>query len=186
MLNSSERSLNSNLLNEVQISVQKESGTKRQITVQIAIPYPIEQVWQLITNYDKLAEFIPNLIHCHQINQTETSKQVEFIGQCQILHVQLSIRLILNVIESHPYSIKTQMIEGDLRSYQAHWHLAQNQDGTTVLSYQAEIIPKLGMPIALLERQIQQLLPINFLAIRQQLDHSHSSKLLVAKSHDHF
>lgn len=166
----SEQTLTPDLLETIQISIQKQNGTQRQVDVQMFIPYTVERVWQLITDYEKLAELIPNLIHCRQIGQTETSKHLELVGSCRILNFWFSMRLVLEAIESAPYRIDTQLIAGDLRSYHGQWHLEPEHDGSTVLSYIAEIVPKPGMPVALLERQLQHLLPVNFLAIRQHLD----------------
>jgi ribosome-associated toxin RatA of RatAB toxin-antitoxin module len=177
--NSSEATLQSDLLETIHISVQKQPGAKRQIHVEMRIPYAIEQVWQLITNYDNLADLIPNLTHCRQLGQTETSKHLEFVGSCRILNVWFSMRLVLAAIEFPPYEIDTQLIEGDLRSYRGRWQLEPMHDGSTVLSYTAEIVPKPGIPVALLERQLQHLLPLNFLAIRQHLDRTHSFKSLI-------
>ena len=171
---------NSDLLNTICISIQKEKGAKRQVDVQMMIPHPIEQVWQLITDYDKLAELIPNLAYCRQVRQSATSKQLEMIGTCRILNFGFSIRLVLAAIESAPYQIETQLIEGDLRSYRGVWDLEPQPDGSTVLSYSAELVPKPGIPVALLERQIQVLLPTNFLAIRQHLDRVNHLSLNVA------
>lgn len=171
--NYSKTMLQSDFPKTIHISIQKQPGTKRQINVQMPIPYAIEQVWQVITNYDNLADLIPNLTQCRQLEQTGTSKHLEFIGSCRILNVWFSLRVVLEAIEFPPYAIETQLIEGDLRSYRGRWQLEPKHDGSTVLSYTAEIVPKPGIPVALLERQLQHLLPTNFLAIRQHLDQTH-------------
>jgi ribosome-associated toxin RatA of RatAB toxin-antitoxin module len=173
MLSSYQPMLHLNLVDEIHLSIQKEQGAKRQVYVQMAIPYPIEQVWQCITNYDRLADVIPNLASCRQLGQTAMSKQLEMIGYCHILNVRFSMRLVLDIVESAPYQIETQLVEGDLRSYRGLWCLEKSCDGATILSYSAEIVPKLGMPVGLLERQAQTLLPHNFLAIRRYLDQIH-------------
>lgn len=143
---------------------------KRQVDVQLLIPHSIEQVWQCLTTYDRLPDVIPNLIHCRQLGHTGTHKLVEMVGYCRILNVNFSLRLVLEVVESALYQLETRLVEGDLRSYQGLWRLEEKGDRSTLLSYSAEIVPKLGMPIGLIERQVQTLLPLNFLAIRQYLD----------------
>ncbi|MDX2231565.1 MAG: SRPBCC family protein [Leptolyngbyaceae cyanobacterium bins.349] len=173
MLNSSQPILHSNWFDDIHFSIQKEQGAKRQVHIQLSLPYPIESVWQCLTNYDRLANIIPNLVSCRQLGQTGMNKQVEMIGYCQILKVRFPLRLVLDVVESAPYQIETQLVEGDLRSYRGLWHLEAVCDRITILSYSAELVPQLGMPVRLLERQAQTLLPLNFLAIRQYLDQVH-------------
>ncbi len=154
----------------IHLSIEKKSGAKRAVNVRMQLDHPIEKVWQLITNYEQLADLIPNLAHSHQLSQSEASKHLEMIGTCRIFNLEFSLRLVLEVVEFPPYQIQTQLIEGDLRSYLGQWQLQEVNDCATLLTYSAEIVPKAGIPIDLLEYQARRLLPANFLAIRQYLD----------------
>ena len=174
MLNSSRTRSHSELLDDIHFSIQKEKGLKRRVDVQLSIPHEIEQVWQCLTTYDRLPDVIPNLSHCRLLSQTGLHKRLEMVGYCRILNVGFPLRLILEAIESAPYQIETQLVEGDLRSYWGLWRLTEQDDRSTLLSYAAEIVPKPGMPIGLVERQVRTLLPLNFLAIRQYLDQGNS------------
>lgn len=130
ILDLSEQTLDSDLRERIRIIIQKQAGAKRQVYIQMAIPHPVEQVWQLITDYDKLSKFIPNLTHYRQIDQTETSKHLELVGSCRILNFWFSMRLVLAAIEISPYHIDTQLIEGNLRSYSGQWRLEPDQNGS--------------------------------------------------------
>jgi ribosome-associated toxin RatA of RatAB toxin-antitoxin module len=164
------------LIDDIHLLIQNAQGAKRQVTVQLCIPYPIEQVWQCLTNYDRLADVIPNLASCRQLGHTEISKQVEMVGYCRILTVRFFMRVVLDIVETAPYQLETRLIEGDVRSYRGLWRLEQICDRATILSYSADIVPKLGVPIGFLERQAQALLSHNFLAIRRYLDQNHYSR----------
>lgn len=159
-------------MEEIQISIKKGKRYKRYLSVQMLIPYSIEQVWQVITSYDTLTEFIPNLVKSRRLQDSGSKFQLELVGACQILNFPFSVRTVLEVTEHFPDRIDTQMIEGDLNFYCGQWRLEKvdRQQDRTLLSYSAEIVPKFSMPIALLERQIHRLLPVNFLAIRHRLD----------------
>ncbi|MDX2097561.1 MAG: SRPBCC family protein [Leptolyngbyaceae cyanobacterium bins.59] len=170
MLNSSRPRFHSELLNNIHFSIQKEKDLKRRVDVQLLIPHAIEQVWQCLTTYNRLPDIISNLSRCRLLNQIGVHKQVEMVGYCRILNVGFSLRLVLEVIESAPYRIETQLVQGDLRSYWGLWCLTEQGEHSMLLSYSAEFIPKLGMPLRLIEKQVQTLLPLNFLAIRLNLD----------------
>jgi len=179
LLYSSQPMLHSDLFDDIHFSIQKEQGAKRHVNLKVSMPYPIEQVWQCITAYDRLVDIIPNLASCRRLGQTGTNKRLEMVGYCHILNLRFSMRLVLDVVEFAPYRIETELVEGDLRSYRGLWCLESISDRATSLSYSAEMIPKLGMPVVLLERQAQTLLPHNFLAIRRYLDqvHQHPVKI---------
>ncbi len=178
MLNSSQTRSHSELLDDIHFSIQKEQGLKRRVDVQLLIPHAIEQVWQCLTTYDRLPDVIPNLSRCRLLSQTGVQKRLEMVGYCRILNVGFSLRLVLEAIESAPYQIETQLVDGDLRSYWGLWRLAEQGDGSTLLSYTAEIVPKLEIPIGLIERQVRTLLPLNFLAIRRYLDQINSDSAI--------
>lgn len=164
-------------MEDIKFSITKGQRYKRYLSVEMLIPYSREQVWRVITSYDTLSEFIPNLVKSHPIPNSKNNFLLELVGSCQVLNFQLSLRTVLEVVENFPFTIETQMIEGDLKSYFGQWRLQEVGDkkNQTLLSFSAEIVPKLTMPIALLERQLNRLLPVNFLAIRQRLDILHSA-----------
>ncbi|MFB2834943.1 SRPBCC family protein [Floridanema evergladense] len=159
-------------MEDIKFSIKKGQRYKRYLSVEMLIPYSREQVWQVITSYDTLSEFIPNLVKSNRISNSESNFLLELVGFCEILNFPFSLRTVLEVVENFPYAIDTQMVEGDLQSYSGQWRLeeVEQKKNQTLLSYSAEIVPKLTMPIALLERQLNRLLPINFSAIRQRLD----------------
>lgn len=169
-------------MEEIKFSIKKGQRYKRYLSVEMLIPYSREQVWRVITSYDTLSEFIPNLVKSRRIPNSENNFLLELVGFCEILNFPFSLRMVLEVVENYPYAIGTQMIEGDLQSYSAQWKLEEieHTKNQTLLSYSAEIVPKLTMPIALLERQLNRLLPVNFLAIRQRLDILHSANSQIA------
>jgi Polyketide cyclase / dehydrase and lipid transport len=160
------------LIDSLHITLQKGAGSQRYISVKMDIPHAIERVWQLITNYEILADIIPNLVTSRCIRESLTQAQLELVTCCRVLNFDISLRLMLAVDESLPYQVQTHMIRGDLQSYTGHWGLESvpENPGGVVLHHTAEVVPSPLLPIALLERQLHQLLPINFLALRQYLD----------------
>lgn len=169
-------------MEDIKFSIKKGQRYKRYLSVEMLIPYSREQVWQVITSYNTLSEFIPNLVKSRRISNSENKFILELIGFCEILNFPFSLRTVLEVVENFPNKIDTQMIEGDLQSYSGQWRLEEFEDtkNQTLLFYSAEIVPKLTMPIVLLERQLNRLLPVNFLAICQRLDILHSANSQIA------
>ncbi|MFB2897239.1 SRPBCC family protein [Aerosakkonemataceae cyanobacterium BLCC-F50] len=164
-------------MEDIRFSIKKGQRYKRYLSVEMLIPYSREQVWRVITSYDTLSDFIPNVVKSRLIPNSENKLIFELVGFCEILNFPFSLRTVLEVVENYPYAIDTQMIEGDLQSYSGQWRLEEidQTKNQIILSYSAEIVPKLTMPIALLERQLNRLLPVNFLAISQRLDMLHSA-----------
>ncbi|NEQ19471.1 MAG: hypothetical protein F6K28_07155 [Microcoleus sp. SIO2G3] len=48
-------------LQAVEVQIEKIAEQQRQITAMLKIPQPVEQVWKVLTDYEALVDFVPNL-----------------------------------------------------------------------------------------------------------------------------
>ncbi|MEO0687312.1 MAG: SRPBCC family protein, partial [Cyanobacteria bacterium J06649_11] len=60
-LNSSPGNSQNPNLQAVTVEVEKITERQRQITAKIQIPHPVEKVWQVLTDYQALPDFVPSL-----------------------------------------------------------------------------------------------------------------------------
>lgn len=165
--------MNTTLLEDVRVWTEKTLGQQQQISATIAIPYAIEQVWQVLTDYEQMPTFIPNLLATRRLFHPTAGIRLEQVGYCQVLKIRFSARAVLDVVEQFPDQITFQMIEGDFQEFAGHCRLEPISDidgKRTILHYSVQLVPKLNLPISLLKRQLYRDLPVNLLAIRQRLD----------------
>ncbi|NET32242.1 MAG: cyclase [Cyanothece sp. SIO1E1] len=167
---SSEPALDPALLEDVKIEVEKLKGRCRRIFAKIQIPHPIEQVWKLLTDYEGLADFIPNLAKSRRLPHPAGGIRIEQVGTQCLLNFKFCARLILDMEEKFPDEIGFQMVEGDFKSFTGCWRLSpidlQGQAGTE-LCYNLSLQPRLAMPVSFIERRLCHDLTLNLLAIRQ-------------------
>jgi len=160
--------LESDLGSEVEI-VSEAEGRQRQITAKIWIPRSIEQVWQILTSYDELAEFIPSLTQSRQIEHPEGGIRIEQIGSEAVLRIKFCARVVLDMVEQFPNQIDFEMVEGDFKQFCGSWML-QPANGGTELCYSVSIVPPRAMPVSLIERKLKSGLVANLTAIRQRAE----------------
>ena len=155
------------------VEVQTEPLSQRQITAKIQIPHSVEQVWQVLTDYEALTDFIPNLAKCRRLEHPTGGIRLEQVGSQRLLRFNFSARVVLDLEEKFPHEINFNMVEGDFKAFSGTWqlepYLLSNQRGTK-LRYTVRVWPKLTMPVAIIERRLCSDLRFNLLAIRQQLD----------------
>ncbi|MEO1400719.1 MAG: SRPBCC family protein [Cyanobacteria bacterium J06635_1] len=154
----------------VQISTEKLQSRQRRIMATVAIPQTLEQVWQILTDYDRLAEFIPNLTLSRRVDHPEGGIRLEQVGAQCFLNVKFCARVILDMHEKFPGELGFSMVEGDFKQFMGTWRLQPAEIGSqlgTLLSYELIVQPPLAMPIALIERHICHNLTQNLTAIRQ-------------------
>lgn len=152
----------------VELRVDKVDARQRQISASINLPYTTEQVWQVLTDYDALADFIPNLAKSQRVPHPNGGIRIEQVGVQKVVFLDFSARVVLDMEEDFPQEIRFSMVEGDFRAFSGSWQLkdwsVDNQSGTT-LTYTVLVWPKRTMPIAAVQRRISSDLPLNLMAI---------------------
>jgi len=154
--------------NKVEVWTEKIDRDRYQISAKLPIPHSPQQVWQVITDYEALPDFIPNLVKCQRLPHPESGIRVEQIGSKCALHFCFSARVVVDFIEHFPHKIQFQMVEGDFKVFSGEWKLLPNRNFSE-LHYSLQIAPKILMPIAFLKKQLHHDLPVNLLAISQRV-----------------
>ena len=154
----------------LEISTEKLQGRHRRISAAISIPCTAEQVWNVLTDYENLAEFIPNLTVSRRVESDDSKTLLEQVGSQCFLNIQFCARVVLDMVEQFPNSIRFTMVEGDFKTFEGAWQLQNNEseDGTTRLVYDITICPPRAIPALLIERHLRHDLTQNLQAIRSQ------------------
>ncbi|NJL79709.1 MAG: cyclase [Richelia sp. RM2_1_2] len=160
-------------LQSVTVEVEKVAERQRQITAKIQIPHSVETVWQVLTDYQSLAEFVPSLACSRKLEHPNGGIRLEQIGSQRLLKLNFSARVVLDLEESFPELISFRMVEGDFKDFSGSWRLnscvLDSQTGT-LLCYTVKVWPKLTMPIRIIEPRLSQDMQSNLLAIRQRVE----------------
>ncbi|MEM9119338.1 MAG: SRPBCC family protein [Cyanobacteria bacterium P01_F01_bin.56] len=151
------------------ISTEKLPQRHRRIFAAISIPCPAEQVWEILTDYENLANFIPNLTVSRRIETDGSRTLLEQVGSQCFLNIQFCARVVLDMAEQFPNRIKFSMVEGDFKSFEGVWNLepAASSEPATRLNYEITICPPRAIPTVLIERHLCHDLTQNLQAIRQ-------------------
>jgi ribosome-associated toxin RatA of RatAB toxin-antitoxin module len=156
---------------DVEVSSERTEGRERQISARIQIPYSVEQVWQILTDYDHLADFIPNLSKSQRIEHPQNGIRIEQIGAQALLRFKFCARVVLDMVEQFPNQLQFQMVEGDFKRFYGSWNLESVQTAQgpgTSLSYTVRVLPHRAMPVALIERKLKNGLVVNLSAIQRR------------------
>lgn len=151
------------------IATKKLEGRHRQILASVSIPCSAEQLWQVLTDYDNLASFIPNLATSRCLSRSEAGTLLEQVGTQCFLNVKVCARVVLNMVEQFPDNLGFTMVEGDFRTFEGAWQLEPGAtEGITRLIYSLKVCPPRAIPVQLIERHLRRDLTQNLEAIRQQ------------------
>jgi ribosome-associated toxin RatA of RatAB toxin-antitoxin module len=104
-------------------------------------------VWRILTDYNHLADYLPNLNSTRVVSRDGDTIIVEQLGTARFLFFSHAIRLVVQVHERAPDRIDISLVDGDMKVYRATWQLSAvaGAAGTRV-DYNATIEPKFDVP----------------------------------------
>ena len=104
-------------------------------------------VWRILTDYNHLADYLPNLKSARVVSRNGDRIIVEQRGTARFLFFSQTIRLLVQVHERAPNRIDISLIEGDMKVYRARWELRPLAGATgTRVVYNATMEPKFDVP----------------------------------------
>ncbi len=108
-----------------------------------------QQAWRVLTDYERLPEFVPHLRVSTILSRNGHEVLLEQETQTGFVFISQTIRMQLKVTERPQSGILVRMVSGDLRSYQAEWELTpaieEGAEGTRV-SYKGSMEPDFFLP----------------------------------------
>jgi len=108
-----------------------------------------QRAWQVLTDYERLPEFVPNLQASKLVSRDGDGIVLEQQSRAGFLFVKQDIHLVLRVTE-HPFSaIDITLVSGDMRQYAGRWEIApvrvNGNDGTRI-RYVGQMEPDFLVP----------------------------------------
>jgi len=102
--------------------------------------------WDVISDYDHLAEFIPDM-HSSRVTQRDGDRViVEQTGQFAFLFFQQPVEVKLVVVEIPPRRIVARAVGGNLKEMEGRYTLEDLPDGGVRLSYTGRLTPDFPVP----------------------------------------
>ncbi len=151
----------------IAIHTEKLVGRQRRIHAIVDLPFTADQLWQILTDYDNLASFIPNLTRSRRLPHPDGGIRLEQVGSQCFLNVRFCARVVLDAVEHVPQDLRFTLVEGDFRQFEGRWTLEPmaGPSPRTRLGYDLLICPPRAMPVGLIERHIRHDLIHNLRAI---------------------
>jgi len=86
-----------------------------EIVCRATIDAPLEIVWQTLTDYDRLPEFIPGMRSSRVVERRGAVVVVEQSGEARFLFIVHPIEVTLVSTESPPHALAVSMLKGNLK-----------------------------------------------------------------------
>jgi ribosome-associated toxin RatA of RatAB toxin-antitoxin module len=112
-----------------------------------AVMAPPAAVWKILTNYERMPEFVPDLQTTRVVSRHGNEVIVEQLGTARFLFVRRDIRLVVRVTEQPISVIDIALITGDMKQYNCRWELIPiPETGGTRIVYSGRLVPDFYVP----------------------------------------
>lgn len=137
---------------------------------------PLEQVWRVITDYDNLADVVPDLIVCQRLPSRSPQRiRLRQRAGHSSEYLRVEAEGILEVEEvvltNNVKELRFNMVKGDFKEFYGRFLLENdNNAGCSVLSYDVVTVLRNEIPEHLFDYAVESWLPINIQALLKQAD----------------
>ncbi|NYE62916.1 ribosome-associated toxin RatA of RatAB toxin-antitoxin module [Duganella sp. 1224] len=108
---------------------------------------PLPKVWRILTGYDRMAEFVPDMESSKVLSRNGGEVIIEQFGVARFLFMSRTIHLIVRAVEQPMSSIDISLISGDMKHYESRWELVPvPETGGTKIIYHGKMLPNFYVP----------------------------------------
>nr|AUG32731.1 hypothetical protein PLO_759 [Paulinella longichromatophora] len=144
------------------------SEGSRRLLVKLPTQVNPDILWSVLTDYDNLSRFIPNLTSSNLLWRRRNTVGIKQVGSQKMLGLKFSAQVKLEIIE-YPDDgrLDFSMSSGDFRHFEGFWQIEQYSEITSLV-YQLTVKGSIGMPIALIEQRLKNDISSNLRAIEKE------------------
>ncbi len=142
-----------------EVTVNTADNNFIQVHAQLVTPATPDMVWQVLTDYDHLAEFIPDMRSSRTISAPGLPVQVEQKGSASFMFFSFPLIVVFEIDDHSPADLHFHSISGNLRDMTGHYRLTPLDNGTRI-QYAARFQPDFHVPPlisgAIMRREIER------------------------------
>jgi ribosome-associated toxin RatA of RatAB toxin-antitoxin module len=144
---------------DISVNATAQDGAV-QVTAHAVVRAPIGLIWQTLTDYDHLAQFVPGIDSSRVVSRQGAQLIVEQKGGIHWWFFSYPIRVTVASTERPYERIDVRLLQGNLRRLDGGYRIDARPDGTTELTWQGLVEPDTPLPefirTALLRRSISE------------------------------
>ncbi|XP_023731511.1 uncharacterized protein LOC111879288 [Lactuca sativa] len=159
---------------KVKCEVEVISWRERRVKSEVQVDADVDSVWNALTDYERLADFIPNLIFSARIPCMHPGRiWLEQRGLQRALYWHIEARVVLDLQEfpnsANGHELHFSMVDGDFKKFEGKWCIKPGKrSSNAILSYEVNVIPNFNLPAIFMERIIRSDLPVNLQALARR------------------
>ena len=154
----------------IEQTMEKLSGGTRRLAAQLTTSASFDSLWNVLTDYDRLNLYIPNLLSSKKIYQKNNNVHLKQVGAQDFLGMKFSAEVTIDLFEDKKHGLlKFSLIKGDFRKFEGSWKIQNIKDTSkNSLIYDLTVQGCQWMPIGMIEKRLKKDLSENLIAVDKQ------------------
>lgn len=164
-----------------EVIIQKPARNQRTVICGLVVCADMKAVWNLLTDYEHLADFIPNLAVSRLRSHPQGGIRLEQEGFQSVLGFRFRASVILDMYErfsDDQAEICFRLADSqDFDVFEGSWLLYPLRRNWTHLVYQVTVQPKRFVPVQAVEWRIREDVPSNLRSIKNYVENLSHRKI---------
>ena len=143
----------------IEQTMEKLSGGTRRLAAQLTTSATFDSLWNVLTDYDRLSLYIPNLLSSTKIFQNKNNVHLKQVGAQDFLGMKFSAEVTIDLFEEKELGLlKFSLIKGDFRRFEGSWKIqAIKETSKNSLIYDLTVQGCQWMPIGMIEKRLKKI-----------------------------
>jgi len=129
---------------EQTVDVDRDGKVFR-IHVETPVAADVHTAWQVLTDYDHLADFVPDMQESHALRIPGQPLRLEQKGEGRALLFSTAIDIVFEIEETPPEQIAFRAVAGNMKQMNGKWRIVPLQQEINLV-YEAELEPDFWVP----------------------------------------
>lgn len=183
-------------LSSPKVTVDRVGGQVRRVEAVVQVNAPVEVVWKVLTDYERLADFIPGLVENTVLSRNGDRVRLSQVAAEEIAFgASVKVKAVLDIRELprgialeeqlEPIVPKYSLVgvasqdicftlveSRELKEFTGTWHIQEGPSGslTTQLAYVTQVRPQAVLPVGILIGRVKREVKDNLVAVSIQAE----------------
>lgn len=156
---------------DVAVDTERQ-GNALAISAHATLRAPLRLIWQTLTDYDHLAEFIPGMIKSRVLERRGSTAIVEQTGEARLWIFRYPIEVIVESDEQYPTAIGVRVLTGNLKQLAGAYRI-ESMRGVRdefVLRWRGIIEPDIFLPLFIAAPGLRQIVADQFFGMIGEIE----------------
>jgi ribosome-associated toxin RatA of RatAB toxin-antitoxin module len=154
---------------DISVSAHREADAVH-VSARASLRAPRDLVWDTLTDYDRLHDFIPGMRTSRVIGRRGAAVIVEQRGEARFLVFSYPIEVTVASVQRPPYLIEIHLLRGNLRKLDGAYRIEPLPAGRLILRWEGTIVPALALPSVVSQYLIRASVEDQFLGMVREIE----------------